>query len=150
MRIGDFAPAVFILALSAVVLFGIWDLAYWSGTAPGPAFLPYWLVAAGVVLFVLSVAEARRAGNGEGGIWPAPPALIRVAATFTGLLAIPVLAPLLGLVPVAMLFMAFLLLVVLRRPLLPSLLTVAVTGGAIQIVFVSWLGVALPIGPLGF
>jgi hypothetical protein len=150
MRIGAYAPAVFILALSALVLFGIWDLAYWSGTAPGPAFLPYWLVALGVVLFVFGAAEAWRAREADGAVWPDRPALIRVVATFAGLLAIPILSPMLGMVPIVMLFMAFLLFVVLRRPLLPSLLTVGVTGGAIYAIFVWWLGVALPVGPLGF
>ncbi|HXF55821.1 MAG TPA: tripartite tricarboxylate transporter TctB family protein [Hyphomicrobiaceae bacterium] len=149
MRIGDYAPAVFILALSALVLVGVWDLAYWSGTAPGPAFLPYWLVAVGLVLSIFGIAEARSSRE-NGPLWPNRPALVRVVATFAGLITIPTLSPVLGMVPVVMLFITFLLVAVLRRPLLPSILTVAVTGGAIYTIFVWWLGVALPAGPLGF
>jgi putative tricarboxylic transport membrane protein len=50
----------------------------------------------------------------------------------------------------AALFMAFLLVVVQRRRLLPSLVTTAITAGLIWAVFVRWLGVRLPTGLAGF
>ena len=50
----------------------------------------------------------------------------------------------------AALFMAFLLIVVQRRRLLPSLATTAITTGLIYVVFVRWLGVRLPTGLTGF
>jgi hypothetical protein len=150
MRTRQVAPAVWILALSAVVLFSTWDQGYWSGTTPGPAFLPLWLVAAGVLVTGLSLAEGWRSGRGNGDgdaiAWPDKPALQRALLTFVGLLTIPILSPLLGMVVSGVLFMMFLLLVVLRRPLLPSLLTVAITGGVIQVIFVWWLGLPLPQG----
>jgi hypothetical protein len=149
MRIRELIPAVFILALSAVMFFGTRKLGYWTETAPGPAFLPTWLAAAGALLFVLHLAEARREGPRLDHRWPDTSALTRVALTFGGLTAVPILAPVLGLLPSAVLFMAFLLLAVLRRPFWPSLATVAVTAGLIQAVFVWWLRVPLPTGAIG-
>ena len=150
MRMRELAPAVSILTLSAVVLFSTWDLGYWSGTTPGPAFLPLWLVGAGVLVTGLSLAEVwrRSEGNGDGIAWPDKPALKRVLLTFAGLLAVPILSPLVGMVISAVLFIIFLLLVVLQRPLLPSLATVAITGGVIQLIFVWWLGLPLPLGTI--
>jgi len=148
----ELAPAVSALALSAVVLFSTWDLGYWSGTTPGPAFLPLWLVGAGVLVTGLSLAEVwrRSEGDGDGAAWPDRSALRRVLLTFAGLLTVPILSPLLGMVMSAVLFITFLLLVVLQRPLLPSLATVAITGGVIQVIFVWWLGLPLPLGTIRF
>ncbi len=152
MRLRELAPAASVVTLSAVVLLSTWDLGYWSGTTPGPAFLPLWLVAAGVVVAGLCLAEVWRPsqddGNGDGVEWPDGPALVRALSTFAGLVAVPILAPLLGLVVSGVLFMTFLLLVVLQRPLLPSLATVAITGGVVQVIFVWWLGLPLPSGTI--
>jgi hypothetical protein len=149
MRMSDVVPAVLVLTLSTLALIGSWDLGYWRETTPGPAFLPFWLAAAGASLFVLRLAEVWRDGSASGVAWPDRSTLIRVSMTFGGLVAIPILAPVLGMVPSIVLFMTFLLLVVLRRSLLPSLATVAVTGALIHAIFVWWLRVPLPVGALG-
>ena len=47
------------------------------------------------------------------------------------------------------LLVAFVLLFVLRQALWPSLATVGITAGLIYAIFVGWLGVPLPRGPLG-
>jgi len=150
MRLREFAPAIWVLALSAVVLIGTWESSYWSGTTPGPAFLPWWLAGAGLVVAGLALAEAlyRKEGEGEMPAWPDGWALARAMLTFAGLLAVPILMPFIGLVVSGALFMAFLLLVVMRRPLLASLATVAITGGVVQAVFVWWLGLPLPVGTI--
>jgi hypothetical protein len=132
------------------MFFGTRHLGYWTETAPGPAFLPTWLAAAGTLLFALHLVEVRRMGPRLDQPWPDRSALARVALTFGGLAAVPMLAPVLGLLVNAVLFMAFLLLVVLRRPLWPSLATAAITAGLIQTVFVWWLRVPLPTGAFGF
>ena len=49
----------------------------------------------------------------------------------------------------AVLFMLFLLLLVLRRPLAPSLLTTAITGALVYGIFSAWLGIAFPKGIFG-
>lgn len=135
------------LALSAAIAFETRGLSFWADTTPGPAFVPIWLAVAGVLLFVLRLAEARRSGSGAE--WPDRPALLRVALIFGSLVAVPIVSPLLGLVPALALFVAFLLLVVLRQRLWPSLATLAVTIGLVYAIFVWWLRVPLPAGALG-
>jgi len=81
--------------------------------------------------------------------WPERAALIRVAVILTGLAAVPLLAPLLGLVPALALFIAFLLLAVMRQPFWPSLAALAITMGLVYGIFVGWLGVPVPKGLLG-
>jgi putative tricarboxylic transport membrane protein len=148
MRKSDVLPALLMLALSGAIAFDMRRLSFWDDTTPGPAFVPAWLAFAGAVLFVLRLAEAR-ATPAAPVEWPPPPALTRVALIFGGLVAVPLLAPLLGLMPVLALLVLFVVLVVLRQRLWPSLATVAVTIGLIYGIFVVWLGVALPKGPLG-
>jgi putative tricarboxylic transport membrane protein len=149
MRMSDVVPALLMLALSAAIAFDTRSLSFWADTTPGPAFLPVWLAIAGAVLFVLRLAEARRAGGGVPFEWPERTALLRVAMVFAGLVAVPLLTPFLGLVLALAAFVAFLVLVVLRQALWPSLATVAVTVGLVYAIFVGWLGVPLPKGMLG-
>jgi putative tricarboxylic transport membrane protein len=148
MRMSDVVPALLMLVLAGAVALETRSLGFWSDTTPGPAFLPVWLALAGVVLCVLRLIEARRlrAGKIE---WPDKPALVRVATITTALAAIPILAPFLGLVTALALFVAFLLLVVLRQRLWPSLTTLAITVGVVYAIFVWWLRVPLPTGVLG-
>jgi putative tricarboxylic transport membrane protein len=149
MRIGNVVPAVVILGLSAAIFFEARGLEYYGETTPGPAFFPLWLAAGGIVLAILQVAEARRAGDDSTPEWPERSVLVRVAMTVFGLAALVLLAPILGMMPCVALFMAFLLLVVLRRPLWPSLATLAVTVLLIHLLFVRWLAVPLPTSSLG-
>lgn len=148
MRMSDVVPALLMLALSGAIALETRGLSFWADTTPGPAFLPVWLAIAGVVLFALRLAEARRL-RGATVEWPDRAALARVATIFAALLVVPLLTPLLGLVPALALLVAFILLVVLRQALVPSLATVAVTTGLIYGVFVLWLKVPLPMGLLG-
>jgi len=153
MRVSDAIPALFILSLSALAVFGTWDLGYWSGTTLGPSFLPIWVAGLTVPVVVLQLIEAWRAHGDDahsGAEWPDWPALLRAALAFCGLVVIALLTPLLGMVPGIVLFVAFLLIVVLRRPLWPSLAAVVVTGGVIQGIFVWWLRLPLPVGIIGF
>lgn len=148
MRVGDIVPAALLLVLSAAVFLDTRNLEFFDGI-PGPAFLPVWLAVAGCVLFVLRLLEARRLPAGSGIDWPDRGGLQRVILTFAGLAAIPLVAPPLGMLAAIVLFMAFLLVVVLRQRVGPSLLTVAVTASVVYGIFVLWLGIALPKGFLG-
>ncbi len=147
MRMSDVAPALLMLALSGAIAPDTRSLSFWADTTPGPAFLPVWLAMAGVVLVALRLGEARRlrAGTLE---WPDRSGLARVASTFAALVVVPAIAPLFGLVPSLALLVAFVLLVVLRQALWPSLATIAVTTGLIYVIFVLWLKVPLPKGLL--
>lgn len=148
MRMSDVVPALLMLALSGAIALETRSLSFWADTTPGPAFLPVWLAIAGVVLFALRLAEARRS-RAPRVEWPGRAALARVATTFAALLVVPLLAPLLGLVPALALLVAFIVLVVLRQALLPSLVAVALTTALIYAIFVLWLRVPLPTGVLG-
>lgn len=147
MKKSDVVPALLMLALCAAIAFDTRSLSFWADTTPGPAFMPVWLAIAGAVLFVLRLVEARRAASRIE--WPDRPAMLRVAMILAGLVAVPVMSPLAGLVPALALFVAFLLLAVLRQPLWPSLATLAITVGVVYGLFVGWLGVQLPKGGLG-
>lgn len=148
MKLSDVVPALLMLALSAAIAFDTRSLGFWADTTPGPAFLPVWLAIAGVVLVVLRLIEGRRS-PAAGIEWPDRPSVIRVAMILGGLVAVPVLSPLIGLVAALALFVAYLLLAVLRQPLWPSLATLAITVGVVYGIFVGWLGVPLPKGVLG-
>ena len=148
MKPSDVVPALLMLVLSAAIALDTRSLGFWADTTPGPAFLPVWLAVAGVVLAVLRLVESRRF-RAAGIEWPDRPAALRVAMILGGLVGVPLLSPLAGLVPALALFVAYLLLAVLRQPLWPSLATLAVTVGLVYGIFVGWLGVPLPKGVLG-
>ena len=150
MRMIDVAPAVAILGLSAVVLVGTWELPYWADFTPGSAFLPRWIAGAGVLLSVILLFQAWRAGGAGKPEWPDKTGAIRVVLTTAGLILCVPLAPYIGFIAVGFLFMFGMMVGILRRRLVPSLLTAAFTGGLLYVVFVWWLKVALPAGPLGF
>jgi hypothetical protein len=150
MRTLDVAPAVVMLGLSALVYAGTRDLAYWSEFTPGPAFLPTWVAGAGVLVSVVILVQAFHKGGSARPEWPDKAGGVRVLLTTLGLILCVPLAPHLGFVATTVVYMVGMMLGILRRKLVPSLLTAAVTGGMIYTVFVWWLRVALPIGPLGF
>ena len=149
MRPSDVVPALLMLALSGAIALDTRSLSFWDDTTPGPAFLPVWLAIAGALLFVLRLAEARRGGGGPPVQWPDRAAIVRVSTIIAGLVAVPLLAPVVGLVPAVALLVAFVLLFVLRQAWWPSLVTAAITVGLIYAIFVGWLAVPLPKGPLG-
>ena len=150
MRVSDVVTALLMLALSAAVFLETRGLEFYGEVTPGPAFVPVWLAAAGVVLGVLRLLEARRLSLEQAGVeWPDRPGLKRVILTFGGLVTIPLVAPVLGLFVAIVLFMGFLLIAVLHQRIAPSLVTIAITGGVVYGIFVLWLGVALPKGLLG-
>jgi hypothetical protein len=149
MRISNVLPGVLILALSAAIFIDTRHLTYWSDTTPGPGFFPYWVILAGVALFLLQLSEAWRAGGEVTVEWPDRPALIRATATYGGLVALAALTPVLGMILSIVLFVMFLLFVILRQPLWPSLVATTITIGLIYVIFVRWLGTALPTSALG-
>ncbi|WP_230532106.1 tripartite tricarboxylate transporter TctB family protein [Microvirga roseola] len=149
MRIVDITSALVMLAVSAGVYIATRHLPYWADFAPGPAFAPFWISAAGAVLSLILLVGALRRQASPAGDWPDRSGAFRVILAAVGLWTVVILAPLIGLLPVATLFMLFLLIIVERRSILPSLLTVAVTMGLVYGVFSAWLGIAFPKGMLG-
>lgn len=149
MKAADIASAVVMLILSGVVFLATRDLPYWADFAPGSAFAPFWVAATGTLLSVALFVGALRRQTSPSVDWPDRRGFHRVLSTAMGLWSVVVLAPILGLMTTAVLFMLFLLLVVERRRLLPSLLTTAITTALVYGVFAAWLGIAFPKGMVG-
>jgi putative tricarboxylic transport membrane protein len=145
----DIATALIMLALCAVVIIGMAGFAFWSDYAPGPSFGPYLIAGAGILLALLLLVEAIREED-QPADWPDAIGRSRVVFTATGLVLFAAALPWLGFLISAVAFMIVLMMVVLRRSVVPSLLTTAVTIALIQGIFVQWLNVRLPTGPLGF
>jgi hypothetical protein len=145
----EVVPPLVMLALSAVIVLGTWHLGYWRDTTAGPAFAPIWVAGAGVLLAILQLRSARAAGWAADYDWPDAAGLKRVAATFVGLVVFSAASPFLGMVPSAALFVFLFLYGLLARPLVPTLVTAAVTTGLIYVVFVWWLNTSLPTGYFG-
>lgn len=144
MRLIDAIPAVFMIALSAAVVAGTSELSYWADITPGARFFPVWLAAVGAFLAVLLlVGLYQDPASGRVDI-PEARAVTRVSLTVVGMIGFIVLTSVLGMVLASALFMSFLLLVVLRQPVVPSLVSVAVVALGVELVFVRWLRVALP------
>jgi hypothetical protein len=148
MRRIEAVPALFILALAAGVFFGTAGLNYWDGVTPGARFFPAVLALVGtaVALFLL-LAQARGFERVE--VEPlSREGALRVGATFAALVALAVGVPVAGFVPMLAVFVLAVLLLILRRPVLPSLATAVIVAGFVHVVFVRWLAVPLPM-PLG-
>ncbi len=150
MKTIDAAPAVVMLGLSAGVIVGTRGLPVWSEFTPGPAFAPLLVAGAGALVSISLLVQAWRS-TGPGRVeWPGRTAAARIVLTTAGLAASVLLSPYLGIVTTAVAFTLCMLFGILRRSLWWSVVTSAVTGGLIYGVFIYWLGVALPTGPLGF
>ena len=149
MRVSEIVPPLVMIALSAVIVLGTWQLGYWSNTTAGPAFAPIWVAGVGVLLAVLQLRAVRSAGDAAVYDWPDAAGMKRVAATFAGLVVFSAASPFLGMVPSAALFVFLFLYGLLARPLIPSLVTTVATTGLIYVVFVLWLSTGLPTGIVG-
>ena len=149
MRRVNIALALVFLALSAIVVAGVRDLAYWSDFAPGPAFAPIWVAAVAAVLSLLLILQELR--NPSPGPADLPPrsALIRVVLTMAALALALALAPRLGFVAMVAALALFVLLAVERRRIVPSLIVAVLTAALVHGVFVAWLNVQLPKGFFG-
>ena len=144
----DIASAAVMLVLAALVVAGTPELDVWDDVGPGSRFMPVWVAGVTAVLSSLLVLEARRRAA-DPVDWPDRTGLRRVASTFAGIIAFVLAAPWLGFVVTTALFVVALLLIVERRPLLPSLVSGLVTAALIHAIFIAWLSIALPKGILG-
>jgi ABC-type multidrug transport system permease subunit len=70
--------------------------------------------------------------------------------TTAGLVLCVPLVPHLGFVTTSVIFMVGMMTGILRRKIAPTLVTAATIGALIYGIFIWWLKVALPTGPLGF
>jgi putative tricarboxylic transport membrane protein len=149
-RAGELLAASTLLAVGIVVAVVARRLPYWHDYAPGPGFFPLWLgillscTAALELAIVLRVPPTSTALSND-------PPLTRRAAWVGGLtvLAALLVAPL-GFILATTVFVAAVSWTLAPdRKLLNGLTTVLIPV-VLWLVFVAWLGVPLPRGPLGF
>lgn len=134
--------------LGAAWVAGAFGYSYWSGFAPGSGFFPAWIGAVLLVLVGVFLFTSWRAAPAA--VPSAPPAFGRMAAIIAGLVACVALLEWTGFVVAVTAYIAFLLRVVERQG---AAITIGVSLGtslSIFLIFRTWLGVPLPLGPWGF
>ncbi len=135
--------------VAIVVALGTHGLPIWSGFSPGDRFVPLIVAAITLVLSVMYFFEIGRRTVDTPVELPRGRAALRVALIAGSIVAFALAAVYLGFVVAGALFVFLVLLLVLRRPVFPSLLAAAITTGIVYGVFVAWLGIRLPTGVLG-
>ncbi len=148
-RFAHAAPGLTMLGLAALMVAGTWGMGFWDGFTAGPAFFPTLIAIAGAILAVLLVVQAI-SGQIDAIDWPSPPIARRLAMVLAAIVGFPVLSPVIGMIPTVGAVLAFVMTVALRQPGPQSLIAVAVTTAFAYLIFVRWLGMALPRGVLGF
>ena len=146
------------LLLSAFFGAALWEASsfqYGTEFAPGPGFAPVWLSAIGLcVSLMIAVHGMRAMRSGEDSEQAAPAlevrGLVRVALTLLGLVAMVFLVKPLGLVASILLFLLYLTLVVQRHGVASAVGASVGTVVFVYVVFVYFLDVPVPTGPLGF
>lgn len=151
MRLADRIGALLLLLLGAgYAATAARSYPYWSASGPGSGFFPFWL---GVVLAVLAalllVGALRRAEAGEAW-WPSGHGAARLVVVVVASALFVALVPVLGMTLATGLFLLGVLRF-LEGHSWPVALGVAVaTAGGNWALFMRWLGVPFPVGPLGF
>jgi putative tricarboxylic transport membrane protein len=144
----DRAAALLLLVFGVFVIIEARALPYWTGTAPGPGFVPFWL---GVLLVCASAALAAKtprrtvAPLDAGGATHARPSIIVALTAAFALLTLVV-----GLVVASGIFMAATLTYLRPARTRSNGIAAVATPFAVWLVFVRWLAVPLPAGPFGF
>ena len=144
---GEIALLALLTTTALVWIWGSLDLPFWSGFAPDSGFLP---LIYGVLLLGLCLAIAAS-------IWfaPAPEDTERepvgkslqiIAALTVSVVAIGFV----GFIVATFGLMAFLYAYVERLPILRSVLAAAGVTAVLILIFVHWLAIPLPLGPMGF
>jgi hypothetical protein len=141
--------AISMLLLASIVVFGTSELTAWEDSAPGPRFMPLAVAGASALLASLLLLEVRSKNSLTPADWPDRAGAFRVILTTLAIWGFLLVAPWLGFVLGSAALVLFLLIVVTRCRLGPSLIVTVITAALIQGVFVSWLSVALPKGILG-
>jgi len=149
MRSGDVATALVFLMLAVGVTAGVRDLEVWNAYGPGPALAAYCV--AGLICLVGALLLMRTIRHPEYSdfTWPERAAGLRVLRAIAVLCGFAFLLPVVGFVISGVLFMGVMLIFIQRRPVVPSLVTIAVTMTVAYAVFVLWLAIDLPTSGLG-
>lgn len=144
------------LLLAAFFAASLWEAStfqYGTEFSPGPGFAPVWLSAIGLCVSLLIAAHGLRATRPDGSVRRAPalekPGLLRIGLTLLGLGVMVLLVEPLGLALALFVYLLFLTAVVQRHSIAVVLGTSVGTVLFVYFVFVYFLEVPIPKGPLG-
>jgi hypothetical protein len=146
----DIIAALVLLGLSALVAAATWDLPYWTRFAPGPSFASLWVAATGALIGTILLVQALRSGSRAPADWPDAAGARRAILGAAALCLFFLVLPWLGTLVSSLVFMLLFLLVVVRRPLVPSIVATVATIALVEGVFGLWLKIDLPGGVIGF
>lgn len=156
MTRADFFGGLLLAAFFGTALWEAWSFQYGTEFAPGPGFAPVWLSAIGLCVSLLIAGHGLRAiRGGERSEQRAAPALekrglLRVALTLLGMAAMLFVSDALGMMVSILLFLLFVTLVVQRHTVWAGIAASLGTAAFVYVVFVYFLQVPIPKGPLGF
>ena len=150
MRTANLAIAAGAILISTAILVGARQYPFWARTAPGTGLMPVLLGVAGLMLGLTLLINTLRKPPRDPLDLPDRAMLLRIVWAMVGMVLVMILTPLLGLLLALSAFMLFMMLGLLRSSIVPSLLTTAITAGLVYGVFMRWLHVPIPTGPLGF
>jgi hypothetical protein len=144
---GEILLSLLFAALGILWIAGGVGMPFWEGFAPSSGFLP---LVYGGLLVVLSLAAlgTQFAGGEEAGehVEPLKKPLLILAALTAGVTGITVA----GFAASMLLLLLFLFVVVERLPIVRSAIVSAATVALLVLIFHTWLGIPLPLGPMGF
>jgi putative tricarboxylic transport membrane protein len=155
MTRADFYCGLLLTAFFGAALWEGSTFQYGTEFSPGPGFAPVWLSAIGVAVSLLITAHGlwamRVAERTEANAAPSLEkwGVARVILTLLGMAAMILLVPPLGLVLAILAFLLYLTLVVQRHSALVGIGASVGTVAFVYIVFVYFLDVPIPKGPLG-
>jgi Tripartite tricarboxylate transporter TctB family len=143
--LGEVVFTALLAVLGIIWIVAALRMPFWEGFAPQSGFMPLWY---GIILTALSAAilanlyMQKEPGKAE---QPIRKPLIVLAALAAGIAGLE----LVGFGPSVFLLLLVLFAAVERLPIGRSVLVATGTTAALLLIFKTWLGVTLPIGPLG-
>ena len=141
---GDVGLALIFGGIGAIWMFGSLRLPFWEGFAPQSGFLPfvYGVLLAGLAVGTLANGAAASASSDDQTTGKPLAVLAALAAAVVGVEPA-------GFGVAVFLLLAFLFAAVERLPVLRSLIVAGAPTAVLVLIFRTWLGVPLPVGPLG-
>ena len=143
--LGEVVLALFFAVLGILWVIAALGMPLWEGFAPQSGFMPLWyglILAALAGVILVNLFMQKEAGKAEQPIGKPLIVLLALAAGIAGL-------NLVGFGPSVFLLLLVLFAAVERLPIGKSVLVAAGTTAVLFLIFKTWLGVTLPIGPLG-
>ena len=154
MTRADFYGGLILMVFFGAALWEATTFQYGTEFSPGPGFAPVWLSAVGFCVSLLiagfglwAIRNPERFAKPPGRL--DRPGLLRVGLTLLGLGAMVLLVPPLGLVLAILAFLLFLTLVVQQHSFAIGIGASVGTVAFVWFVFVYFLDVPIPKGPLG-